>query len=135
MISGRSDATLNPGGVRIGTAEIYRLVDAMDEVIESVVVGQPVGGDTRVVLFVKLVEGVRLDDALEAAIRAAIRTGATPRHVPAVICAVDDIPRTRSGKTVELAVRDAVRGRPIVNIEALANPEALDYFRNRPELA
>ena len=135
VISGRSDATLNPGGVRIGTAEIYRLVDAMDEVVESVVVGQPIDGDTRVVLFVKLVEGVPLDDALVAAIRAAIRTGATPRHVPAVICAVDDIPRTRSGKTVELAVRDAVRGRPIVNIEALANPEALDYFRNRPELA
>ena len=135
VISGRSDATLNPGGVRIGTAEIYRLVDAMDEVVESVVVGQPVDGDTRVVLFVKLVEGVPLDDALEAAIRVAIRTGATPRHVPAVICAVDDIPRTRSGKTVELAVRDAVRGRPIVNLEALANPEALDHFRNRPELA
>ena len=135
VISGRSDATLNPGGVRIGTAEIYRLVDAMDEVVESVVVGQPIDGDTRVVLFVKLVEGVPLDDALAAAIRAAIRTGATPRHVPAVICAVDDIPRTRSGKTVELAVRDAVRGRPIVNIEALANPEALDHFRNRPELA
>ncbi|MYH71060.1 MAG: acetoacetate--CoA ligase [Acidimicrobiia bacterium] len=135
VISGRSDATLNPGGVRIGTAEIYRLVDAMDEVVESVVVGQPVDGDTRVVLFVKLVEGVRLDNEMEAVIRAAIRSGASPRHVPAVICAVDDIPRTRSGKTVELAVRDAICGRPIANIEALANPEALDYFRNRPELA
>ena len=135
VISGRSDATLNPGGVRIGTAEIYRLVDAMDEVAESVVVGQPMVGDTRVVLFVKLVDGVRLDDGLEAAIRANIRAGASPRHVPAVICAVDDIPRTRSGKTVELAVRDAISGRPIANIEALANPEALDYFRNRPELA
>ena len=150
VISGRSDATLNPGGVRIGTAEIYRLVDAMDDVVESVVVGQPMvgdspvvfqegkdptGSDTRVVLFVKLVEGVRLDDGLEAAIRANIRAGASPRHVPAVICAVDDIPRTRSGKTVELAVRDAISGRPIANIEALANPEALDFFRNRPELA
>ena len=135
VISGRSDATLNPGGVRIGTAEIYRLVDAMDEVVESVVVGQPVDGDTRVVLFVKLVEGTVLDGPLEAAIRGVIRAGATPRHVPAVIGAVDDIPRTRSGKTVELAVRDAICGRPIANIEALANPEALDYFRNRPELA
>ena len=135
VISGRSDATLNPGGVRIGTAEIYRLVDAMDEVVESVVVGQPVDGDTRVVLFVKLVEGAHLDDDLEAAIRANIRSGATPRHVPAVIGAVDDIPRTRSGKTVELAVLDAICGRPIANIEALANPEALDHFRNRPELA
>ncbi|MCY3577216.1 MAG: acetoacetate--CoA ligase [bacterium] len=135
VISGRSDATLNPGGVRIGTAEIYRIVDAMDEVTESVVVGQSVDLDTRVVLFVKLAEGFRLDDRLEATIRAAIRSGATPRHVPAVICAVDDIPRTRSGKTVELAVRDAICGRPIANIEALANPEALDYFRNRPELA
>ena len=122
-------------GVRIGTAEIYRLVDAMDEVTESVVVGQPTGSDTRVVLFVKLAEGVGLDDDLEAAIRANIRAGASPRHVPAVICAVDDIPRTRSGKTVELAVRDAISGRPIANIEALANPEALDYFRNRSELA
>ena len=135
VISGRSDATLNPGGVRIGTAEIYRLVDAMDEVVESVVVGQPTDGDTRVVLFVKLAEGVGFHEGLEAAIRAAIRAGASPRHVPAVICEVDDIPRTRSGKTVELAVRDAICGRPISNIEALANPEALDYFRNRPELA
>ena len=135
VISGRSDATLNPGGVRIGTAEIYGLVDAMDEVVESVVVGQPVDGDTRVVLFVKLVDGVVFDDRLEAAIRAVIRAGATPRHVPAVIGAVDDIPRTRSGKTVELAVRDAICGQPIANIEALANPEALNYFRNRPELA
>jgi acetoacetyl-CoA synthetase len=135
VISGRSDATLNPGGVRIGTAEIYRLVDAMDEVVESVVVGQPIDGDTRVVLFVKLADSIRLDEELQAAIRAVIRAGASPRHVPAVICAVDDIPRTRSGKTVELAVRDAVGGRPIVNIEALANPEALDHFRNRPELA
>ncbi len=134
VISGRSDATLNPGGVRIGTAEIYRLVDAMDEVVESVVVGQPVNGDTRVVLFVKLMEGIRLDEELQAAIRTIIRAGASPRHVPEVICAVDDIPRTRSGKTVELAVRDAICGRPIVNIEALDNPEALDHFRNRPEL-
>ena len=149
VISGRSDATLNPGGVRIGTAEIYRLVDGMDEVVESVVVGQPVdgdtpvaseegetpvGSDTRVVLFVKLAAGVVLDHDLEAGIRAVIRSGASPRHVPAVICAVSDIPRTRSGKTVELAVRDAVCGRPIANIEALDNPEALDYSRNRPEL-
>ena len=135
VIAGRSDATLNPGGVRIGTAEIYRLVDAMDEVVESVVVGQPTSGDTRVLLFVKLAQGISLDDSLEAAIRAKIRAGATPRHVPAVIGAVADIPRTRSGKTVELAVLDAICGRPVANIEALANPEALDYFRHRPELA
>ena len=128
VITGRSDATLNPGGVRIGTAEIYRLVDAMDEVVESVVVGQPVDGDTRVVLFVKLAHGVEFDDGLEAAIRAAIRTGASPRHVPKVIIPVGDIPRTRSGKTVELAVRDAICGRPIANIEALDNPEALEEF-------
>ncbi|WP_419917688.1 acetoacetate--CoA ligase [Candidatus Poriferisocius sp.] len=135
VISGRSDATLNPGGVRIGTAEIYRLVDAMDEVAESVVVGQPTDGDTRVVLFVKPAAGVSLDAGLEAAIRATIRAGATPRHVPAVIVAMDDIPRTRSGKIVELAVRDVISGRPVTNIEALANPEALEHFRNRSELA
>ncbi|WP_420638396.1 acetoacetate--CoA ligase [Candidatus Poriferisocius sp.] len=135
VISGRSDATLNPGGVRIGTAEIYRLVDAMEEVAESVVVGRPVDDDVRVVLFVKLAEGHRLTDELTAAIKSTIRAGATPRHVPAVIGAVDDIPRTRSGKTVELAVLDAICGRPVANLEALANPEALDGFRNRPELA
>lgn len=134
VISGRSDATLNPGGVRIGTAEIYRRVDTMPEIDESVVVGQPWDGDTRIVLFVKMATGHQLDDTLRGRIRTKIREEVTPRHVPAVIVAVDDIPRTRSGKITELAVRDVIVGRPIANVEALANPEALDGFRNRAEL-
>ena len=134
VISGRSDATLNPGGVRIGTAEIYRRVDTMDEIEESVVVGQPWEGDTRIVLFVKMAAGHELDDELRTRLRTKIRTEVTPRHVPAVIAAVDDIPRTRSGKITELAVRDVIVGRPIANVEALANPEALDGFRDRSEL-
>ena len=131
---GRSDATLNPGGVRIGTAEIYRQVESLDEVLEAVVIGQEWDDDQRVVLFVKLREGVMLDDGLTKQIKTQIRTNATPRHVPAIILSVADIPRTKSGKITELAVRDIVHGKEIDNIGALANPEALDHFRNRPEL-
>ena len=134
VIHGRSDATLNPGGVRIGTAEIYRQVEALDEIAEALVIGQPRDGDVRVVLFVRLRDGVALSPALEAQIRGAIRTHATPRHVPARIVAVADIPRTKSGKIVELAVRDVVHGRTPKNLEALANPEALAHFRARAEL-
>ncbi len=135
VISGRSDATLNPGGVRIGTAEIYRRVDTMAEIDESVVIGQAHDGDTRVVLFVRMAAGRRLDDELCDRIRRRIRSEVTPRHVPAVIAEVDDIPRTRSGKISELAVRDVVAGRSIDNAEALANPEALEQFRSHPELS
>ncbi|MEM7303577.1 MAG: acetoacetate--CoA ligase [Pseudomonadota bacterium] len=127
---GRSDATLNPGGVRIGTAEIYRQVERVDEVLEALVIGQNWDNDTRVVLFVRLRDGVVLDDALVARIKSEIRTHATPRHVPAVIVDVPDIPRTKSGKIVELAVRDIIHGREIKNVEALANPEALEFYRN-----
>jgi acetoacetyl-CoA synthetase len=133
-IHGRSDATLNPGGVRIGTAEIYRQVEGLDEVLESLVIGQPWEGDLRVVLFVRLREGAVLDEALRERIRRRIRDNTTPRHVPARIVQVADIPRTRSGKIVELAVRDLVAGRPVKNREALANPEALELFRNLAEL-
>jgi acetoacetyl-CoA synthetase len=132
---GRSDAVLNPGGVRIGTAEIYRPVEQLDEVVEALAVGQDWDGDVRVVLFVRLRDGVTLTPDLEARIRAAIRAHATPRHVPARIAQVGDIPRTKSGKIVELAVRDVVHGRTPKNLEALANPEALEQFRGRPELA
>jgi len=134
VIYGRSDAVLNPGGVRIGTAEIYRQVEQLEEVVESIVIGQDWKGDVRVVLFVKLREGVSLDDKLAARIKQQIRANTTPRHVPDKIVQVADIPRTKSGKIVELAVRDVVHGRPIRNAEALANPEALDLFRNRAEL-
>ncbi len=135
IIHGRSDATLNPGGVRIGTAEIYAQVEQMPEVMEALAIGQKTpDNDERIVLFVRLAEGVELTDALQAEIRRRIRTGASPRHVPAVIVAVPDIPRTRSGKIVEIAVRDVVHGRPVKNVEALANPEALEHFRDRPEL-
>jgi acetoacetyl-CoA synthetase len=135
IIYGRSDAVLNPGGVRIGTAEIYRQVEQVDEVIESLVIGQDWEGDVRVVLFVKLREGVQLGDELVTAIKRRVRENTTPRHVPAKIVQVHDIPRTKSGKIVELAVRDVVHGRAVKNIEALANPEALEHFKNRPELA
>jgi acetoacetyl-CoA synthetase len=138
VIFGRSDATLNPGGVRIGTAEIYRQVEQQEEVVESIVVGQdwPPGPatDSRVVLFVKLREGLMLDDALAERIRQRIRANTTPRHVPAKVLQVTDIPRTRSGKIVELAVRDVVHGLPVKNLDALANPEALEEYRDRPEL-
>ena len=134
VIYGRSDATLNPGGVRIGTAEIYRQVEQIDEVQEAIVVGQDWEDDTRVVLFVRLRDGLFLGDELVARIKARIREGCTPRHVPAKVIQVDDIPRTKSGKIVELAVRDVVHGRPVKNKEALANPEALDLYRGLPEL-
>jgi acetoacetyl-CoA synthetase len=138
IIYGRSDATLNPGGVRIGTAEIYRQVEQLPEVMESLVIGQdwPPGevGDVRVVLFVKLADAVALDNALTERIKAHIRANATPRHVPAKVVQVSDIPRTKSGKIVELAVRNVVHGRPVSNLEALANPEALEQFRDREEL-
>jgi acetoacetyl-CoA synthetase len=135
VIYGRSDAVLNPGGVRIGTAEIYRQVEQIPEVLEALVIGQDWAGDVRVVLFVKLREGVALDEALQNRIRQQIRRNASPRHVPAKIVEVADIPRTKSGKIVELAVRDIVHGRPVKNVEALANPEALELYRGRPELA
>src|SRR4051812_40460801 len=134
IIYGRSDAVLNPGGVRIGTAEIYRQVEQLADVVESVVIGQQWQGDERIVLFVKLREGAILDAALTERIRAQIRANTTPRHVPARVVQVSEIPRTKSGKIVELAVRDVVHGRPVKNREALANPEALDQFRDRPEL-
>jgi acetoacetyl-CoA synthetase len=138
IIYGRSDATLNPGGVRIGTAEIYRQVEKLEEVMEALVIGQqwPPGdaSDVRVVLFVRLREGLKLDDALIARIRHTIRDSTTPRHVPARVVQVDDIPRTKSGKIVELAVRAVVHEQPVKNVEALANPAALDNFRARPEL-
>jgi acetoacetyl-CoA synthetase len=135
IIYGRSDAVLNPGGVRIGTAEIYRQVESLEEVVESLVIGQDWEGDVRVVLFVKLREGLTLDDALVARIKKRIRDNTTPRHVPAKVLQVGDIPRTKSGKIVELAVRHVVHGRPVQNVEALANPEALEHFRDRRELA
>jgi acetoacetyl-CoA synthetase len=134
IIYGRSDAVLNPGGVRIGTAEIYRQVEQLDEILESLVIGQQWENDERVVLFVRLRDGLSLDTALESRIRQRIRENSSPRHVPARIVAVSDIPRTKSGKIVELAVRDVVHGREVRNREALANPEALTQFRDRPEL-
>ena len=134
VILGRSDAVLNPGGVRIGTAEIYRQVEKLDEILESIAIGQDWENDVRVVLFVRLRPGLALDAALERRIREVIRSNTTPRHVPARIVAVPDIPRTISGKIVELAVRDIVHGRPVKNTDALANPAALEHFRDLPEL-
>jgi acetoacetyl-CoA synthetase len=132
VISGRSDATLNPGGVRIGTAEIYRVVDAQPEVLESVVVAHRHDNDDRVILFVRLREGVAFDEALKQRIRAAIRAELTPRHVPAQVLACPEVPRTISGKITELAVRELIHGRPVKNADALANPGALEYFRRLP---
>jgi acetoacetyl-CoA synthetase len=134
VIHGRSDATLNPQGVRIGTAEIYAQVEQIPEVVESIAIGQEWENDVRIVLFVRLREGVTLDSALVERIRRQIREGASPRHVPARILGVADIPRTRSGKITELAVRDIVHGRTVKNTEALANPEALDLYRDLPAL-
>jgi acetoacetyl-CoA synthetase len=134
VIYGRSDAVLNPGGVRIGTAEIYRQVEKLDDIVESLAVGQEWRGDVRVVLFVRLRNNLQLDDDLEKNIRDVIRQNTTPRHVPAKIVQVSDIPRTISGKIVELAVREIIHGRPVRNTDALANPESLEQFRNRPEL-
>lgn len=135
VIHGRSDATLNPGGVRIGTAEIYRQVERIPEVVESVVIGQEWDGDVRVVLFVRLREGLALDEALATTIRQRLRAEASPHHVPKVIVQVRDIPRTLNGKTSEIAVRDVVHGRPVTNRDALANPESLEQFRDLPALA
>ena len=135
IIHGRSDATLNPGGVRIGTAEIYRQVEAFDEIEEALVVGQNWDNDVRVILFVRMAAGASLDETLVKAVKASIRSGATPRHVPRHIIAVPDIPRTRSGKITELAVRDVIHGREVKNTEALANAEALAHFANLPQLA
>ncbi|MGB1611903.1 MAG: acetoacetate--CoA ligase [Arenicellales bacterium] len=135
VVFGRSDAVLNPGGVRIGTAEIYRQAERIPEVMESLVIGQQWQGDVRVVLFVRLQDGLTLDDDLRERIRSEIRTNTTPRHVPAKVIAVADIPRTKSGKIVELAVRKIVHNEPVLNREALANPEALDLFANLSDLA
>ena len=135
IIHGRSDAVLNPGGVRIGTAEIYRQVEKVEEVLEAIAIGQNWQHDVRVALFVRLREGLTLDEALRERIRQVIRANTTPRHVPARIVQVPDIPRTISGKIVELAVRNVVHGQPVKNTDALANPEALEHFRDRPELA
>jgi acetoacetyl-CoA synthetase len=135
IIFGRSDATLNASGVRIGTAEIYRIVEQRDEVAEAIAVAQEYDNDSRIILFVRLADGFVLDDELVAVLRTDLRAKGSPRHVPAKILAVDDIPRTRSGKIVELAVTEVVHGRPVQNKEALANPEALAAFGDRPELS
>jgi acetoacetyl-CoA synthetase len=134
IIYGRSDATLNPGGVRIGTAEIYRQVEQFDEVVESLVIGQDWRGDLRIVLFVRLRDALSLSNDLKERLRKRIRENASPHHVPRKIIQVADIPRTISGKITELAVRDVIHGRPVKNRDALANPEALDLFTNLPEL-
>lgn len=134
IIYGRSDAVLNPGGVRIGTAEIYRQVEQVPEVVESLAVGQVWQGDVRIVLFVRLRDGLTLDEGIRRRIVQQVRSGASPRHVPGKILQVNDIPRTRSGKIVELAVADVIHGRPVQNVEALANPNALEQFRGREEL-
>jgi len=134
IIYGRSDAVLNPGGVRIGTAEIYRQVEQLNEVVESLVIGQDWDNDVRVVLFVRLRDGITLDETLVKKIKNQIRSNTTPRHVPAKVVQVADIPRTKSGKIVELAVRNVVHNRPVKNQDALANPEALDLFRDLADL-
>jgi acetoacetyl-CoA synthetase len=134
VIHGRSDAVLNPGGVRIGTAEIYAVVESLEEIVEALAVGQDWRGDVRVILFVRLKPGVELDETLKKHIRDAIRAGTTPRHVPAKIIAVPDIPRTLSGKITELAVREVIHNRPVKNTDAIANPQALEHFRNLAEL-
>ena len=134
MITGRSDAVLNPGGVRIGTAEIYRQVEKIPSVLESIAVGQSWSDDIRIILFVVLQENEVLDEILSTEIRQILKTNASPRHVPAKILEVRDIPRTRSGKISEISVRDIIHNRPIANSEAIANPEAFEYFKNRPEL-
>ena len=135
IMHGRSDATLNPGGVRIGTSEIYGVVEQMDEVKEALAIGQQWKGDVRIILFTVLAEGVTLDEELASRIRNQIRMGASPRHMPAKVIAIADIPRTKSGKITEIAVRDIIHGKDVKNKEALANPEALELYRNLPELA
>jgi acetoacetyl-CoA synthetase len=135
VIHGRSDATLNSAGVRIGTAEIYRIVENFPEIAEAIAIGQEHDGDTRIVLFVRMVDGHELTADLQSRVRGELRRQGSPRHVPAVIATVTDLPRTRSGKITELAVGDVVNGRTVRNTDALANPEALAQFRDRPELA
>lgn len=135
IIHGRSDAVLKPGGVRIGTAEIYSAVESLDEVLEALAVGQDWQNDVRIVLFVRLRAGTLLDEALKSKIRETIRAHTSPRHVPAKIITVPDIPRTRSGKLTELAVRQVIHGQPVKNLESLANPGALEHFRDLPELS
>ena len=135
VIYGRSDTTLNPGGVRIGTAEIYRVIETLEEVADSIVVGQDRDGDVRVILFVKLAQGNRLTEELSKKIKTAIRSGTTPRHVPAIIVPIADIPYTISGKKVEMAVHKMIHGKPVLNRDALGNPEALELYRDLPELA
>ncbi len=134
IIYGRSDAVLNPGGVRIGTAEIYRQVEKLSEVLESVAVGQEWKSDTRIVLFGKLKEDLTLGEELINKIKTTIRENTTPRHVPAKVIQVHDIPRTLNNKIVEIAVRNVIHGRPVENVEALANLEALEFFRDLPQL-
>jgi acetoacetyl-CoA synthetase len=135
IMYGRSDATLNPGGVRIGTAEIYTVVDKFEEVADSVVVGQDFDDDIRVILFVKMAEGSALTDELKGRLKKAIRENASPRHVPALIIAVPDIPYTLNMKKVEIAVKNVIEGKPVKNKDALLNPQALDHYANIPELA
>jgi acetoacetyl-CoA synthetase len=134
VISGRSDATLNAAGVRIGTAEIYRIVEGVEGVTEALAVGQQYEGDSRIVLFVRLAADAEFNEDLRTTIRQRLRLGASPRHVPQLILAAQDFPRTRSGKLAELAVSDVVNGRPVRNTHALANPEVLGSFADRPEL-
>jgi acetoacetyl-CoA synthetase len=134
IIYGRSDATLNPGGVRIGTAEIYNVVEQFHEVLESLVVGQDWQGDVRIVLFLRMQPGLVLSDELRQRIQLAVRESASPFHVPKKIIAVSDIPRTISGKIVELAVRNVIHGKDVKNVDALANPSALELYRDLPEL-
>jgi len=134
IIHGRSDAVLNPGGVRIGTAEIYRQVDKIASVEESIAVGQIWSGDERVILFVRLQDGLKLDSILVRQIKQVIQLNTTRRHVPEKIIQVADIPRTLSGKIVEVAVRDVINGRPIVNLSSLANPESLELYKGLQEL-
>ncbi len=134
IIYGRSDALLNPGGVRIGTAEIYRQVEKQPEITESIAVGQRWKGDIRIILFVKLQQGCELNETLITQLKKRIQQNTTPRHMPSKIIAVDDIPRTRSGKIVELAVRNVIHNEEVLNISAIANPEALNCFKGLPEL-
>jgi acetoacetyl-CoA synthetase len=134
VMYGRSDATLNPGGVRIGTAEIYRQVEQLEEIADSVVIGQNWHNDVRVILFVKMAEGFDLTDEIKNKIKATIRTNASPRHVPAKIITVPDVPYTLNMKKVELAVKKVVQGQPVLNKDALGNPEALAYYADIPEL-
>jgi acetoacetyl-CoA synthetase len=134
LIFGRSDATLNPGGVRIGTSDIYRVVESLDEIEDSLVIGQDWEDDVRVILFVKLRKGVELTENIMKKIKTNIRSNCSPRHVPAKVIAIADIPYTINMKKVELAVRQIIHGQPVLNQDSLKNPESLDLFKNIPEL-